>query len=92
MAHDSGCDNTCMVLADKGMLWTDDRLRQVIARYTPVLHLHHEEQYLPCSVQWYMERSQLWLEEPVDKVGFAYCEAIACKQNVNIQSMQKFCN
>ena len=54
------------------MLWTDDRLRQVIARYTPVLHLHHEEQYMPCSVEWYMERSQLWLEEPVDNVGFIH--------------------
>lgn len=48
------------------MLWTDERLQQVIAQYTPVLHLHEDERYLPCSVEWYFERSQLWLEEPVD--------------------------
>lgn len=47
------------------MLWTEDRLRQVIAQYTPVLYLHPDERYLPCSVDWYFERSQLWREEPV---------------------------
>ncbi|DBA67866.1 TPA: hypothetical protein ACH3X2_014210 [Trebouxia sp. C0005] len=47
------------------MLWTEDRLRQVIAQYTPVLHLHPDERYLPCSVDWYFKRSQLWREEPV---------------------------
>ncbi len=46
------------------MLWTDDRLRRVITQYAPVLHLHEDERYLPCSVDWYCERSQLWLEEP----------------------------
>lgn len=51
------------------MLWTDERLQQVIARYTPVLHLHEEERYLPCSVDWYIKRSQLWLEEPVEHVS-----------------------
>lgn len=51
------------------MLWTDDRLQQVIAQYTPVLHLHEEERYLPCSVDWYIQRSQLWLEEPIEHVS-----------------------
>lgn len=51
------------------MLWTDERLQQVIAQYTPVLHLHEEERYLPCSVDWYIKRSQLWLEEPVAHVS-----------------------
>ena len=50
------------------MLWTDDRLRQVIAQFAPVLRLHEDERYLPCSVDWYLQRSQLWLEEPNDKV------------------------
>ena len=53
------------------MLWTDERLRQIIAQYTPVLHLHEDEMYLPCSVDWYMERSQLWLEEPIEHVSKA---------------------
>ncbi len=51
------------------MLWTEDRLRQVIAQYTPVLYLHPDERYLPCSVDWYFERSQLWREEPIPNVG-----------------------
>ena len=51
------------------MLWTEDRLRQVIAQYTPVLYLHPDERYLPCSVDWYFERSQLWREEPIANVG-----------------------
>ena len=60
------------------MLWTDERLRQVIARYTPMLHLHEEESYLPCSVDWYIQRSQLWLEEPIEHVSRIVVYAITC--------------
>ena len=54
------------------MLWTDERLQQVIAQYTPVLYLHEDERYLPCSVDWYIDRSQLWLEEPIEHVSKLY--------------------
>lgn len=47
-----------------GMHWTDDKLRQVIAQHAPVLRLHRDEKYLPCSVEWYMDRSELWLQQP----------------------------
>lgn len=60
------------------MLWTDARLRQVIAQYTPVLHLHEDERYLPCSAEWYFERSQLWREEPVANVGPANMQNQHC--------------
>ena len=60
------------------MLWTDERLRQVIAQYTPVLHLHEEERYLPCSVDWYIQRSQLWLEEPIEHVSMILVCVILC--------------
>ena len=61
------CTNgTIRVYADcaPGMLWTDDKLRQTIAQFRPVLLLHKDEQYLPCSVEWYNERSELWLQQP----------------------------
>ena len=48
------------------MPWTDEKLRQVIAQYTPVLYLHNKERYFPCSVEWYFKRSQLWLVEPIE--------------------------
>ena len=54
------------------MLWTDERLQQVIAQYTPLLYLHEDERYLPCSVDWYIQRSQLWLEEPIEDVSKLY--------------------
>lgn len=62
------------------MLWTDERLRQVIAQYTPVLYLHEDERYLPCSVDWYIHRSQLWLEEPIEHVSKLY---VPCHFSVN---------
>lgn len=46
------------------MHWTDDKLRQVIAQHAPVLCLHKDEKYLPCSVEWYIEHSELWLQQP----------------------------
>ncbi len=49
------------------MPWSDEKLKQVIAQYTPVLHLHHKERYLPCSVEWYLERSQLWHVDALDE-------------------------
>ena len=58
----------CRLLAHT-MLWTDERLQQVIAQYTPELYLHEDERYLPCSVDWYIQRSQLWLEEPLEHVS-----------------------
>lgn len=49
------------------MPWSDEKLKQIIAQYTPVLHLHHKERYLPCSVEWYLERSQLWHVDALDE-------------------------
>lgn len=63
---------TCFITAGDTfslMLWTEDRLRQVIAQYTPALYLHPDERYLPCSVDWYFEKSQLWREEPIANVS-----------------------
>lgn len=61
------------------MLWTDERLQQVIAQYTPVLYLHEDERYLPCSVDWYIHRSQMWLEEPIEHVSELY---VACQVSI----------
>lgn len=72
------------------MLWTDERLQQVIAQYTPVLYLHEEERYLPCSVDWYIKRSQLWLEEPVEHVSkfwgrlVNFCVLAACMFSLHV--------
>jgi len=49
------------------MPWSDEKLKQVIAQYTPVLHLHHKERYLPCTVEWYLQRSQLWHVDGLDE-------------------------
>ncbi len=62
--------------AAKSMPWSDENLKQVIAQFTPVLHLHHKELYLPCSVEWFFERSQLWLVEPVENVSLCTSDSV----------------
>ena len=74
------------------MLWTDERLQQVIARYTPVLHLHEEERYLPCSVDWYIKRSQLWLEEPVEHVSYLLGHMFCFLQYAWLHCMLRSCS
>ena len=32
---------------------------KVLAAYCPVLYLHHNDLYLPASVEWFIERAQL---------------------------------
>ena len=59
-----------------GMHWTDDKLRQIIAQHAPVLCLHKDERYLPCSVEWYIEHSELWLQQPNESSQVAAQSAI----------------
>ena len=56
-----------------GMYWTDDKLRQTIAQFRPVFLLHRDEQFLPCSVEWYNERSELWLQQPNESSQASCC-------------------
>ena len=45
------------------LLTTDDmpeeEMRALIAKYTPVVKLHHDEDALPCTPEWYMQHAQL---------------------------------
>ncbi len=44
------------------------RLKQLVAQHAPVLCMHHRDAFMPCSVEWFMDHSELWLLEE-DKVG-----------------------
>ena len=40
------------------------RVKQLVAAHCPILHLHHEEQFLPCSAEFFLEHSDLMLVNP----------------------------
>ena len=33
---------------------------QLVQALSPEVHLHPEEQYFPCSVEWFLQRVSLW--------------------------------
>ena len=35
-------------------------VQRLVAQHCPVLMLHHRERYFPCSVEWYLQRCELW--------------------------------
>lgn len=69
------------------MPWSDEKLKQIIAQYTPVLHLHHKERYLPCSVEWYLERSQLWHVDALDEKMPTKRTLVLDKGQVNVKDL-----
>lgn len=44
-------------------------LKQLVAQHAPVLCMHPRDAFMPCSVEWFMDHSELWLlgEEEVCK-------------------------
>ncbi|DBB03551.1 TPA: hypothetical protein ACH3X3_010894 [Trebouxia sp. C0006] len=69
------------------MPWSDEKLKQVIAQYTPVLHLHHKERYLPCTVEWYLQRSQLWHVDALDEKMPTKRTLVLDKGQVNVKDL-----
>ena len=39
------------------------RLKEFVAQHAPVLHMHPRDAFMPCSVEWFMDHSELWLLE-----------------------------
>ena len=37
------------------------RLKELVAQHAPVLHMHPRDDFMPCSVEWFMDHSELWL-------------------------------
>lgn len=62
-------------MAEEGIHWTAGETRsairepaldqeyimKLVARHAPVLHMHHRDAFMPCSVEWFMDHSELWL-------------------------------
>ena len=42
-----------------------ERIKELVALHAPVLHMHPADRFMPCSVEWFMQRSELWLDLPV---------------------------
>lgn len=36
-------------------------LKQLLAQHAPVLYMHPRDKFMPCSVEWFMDHSELWL-------------------------------
>lgn len=41
-----------------------DRLCELVARHAPAFHLHHKDAFMPCTVEFFMENSQLMAARP----------------------------
>ena len=37
------------------------RLKELVAQHAPVLYMHPRDAFMPCSVEWFMDHSELWL-------------------------------
>ena len=55
-----------------------ERLKQLVAENAPVLHMHHRDAFMPCSVEFFMANSELWLNDSED-----HEEAERLKQQVS---------
>lgn len=51
---------------------TIGRLKELVAQNAPVLFMHPRDAFMPCSVEWFMDHSELWLWAQ-DQVGPADC-------------------
>jgi hypothetical protein len=53
-----------------------ERLKQLVAENAPVLHLHPRDSFMPCSVEFFMTHSELWLNDSEDKVNVSLSTAL----------------
>ena len=40
----------------------NERVKALLAAHMPSFHMHHQDNFLPCSVEWFLERSELTLD------------------------------
>ena len=43
-----------------------EKLKELVAVNAPVLHMHHRDAFMPCSVEFFMANSELWLNDVAD--------------------------
>ncbi|KAK9838661.1 hypothetical protein WJX74_000956 [Apatococcus lobatus] len=53
-------------LSPAGMLSRID-IQQLVATYTPIMYMHPADKFMPCSTEWFMERSCLEAAVPLPK-------------------------
>lgn len=44
---------------------TRDDIKHLVAAYTPIMYMHPADKFMPCSAEWFMERSCLEAAGPV---------------------------
>ena len=45
-----------------------DRVKRLLAENAPELYMHPADRFMPCSVEWFMNHSELWLTAPSAEV------------------------
>ena len=69
-----------------------ERIKALLAAHMPSFHMHHQDYFLPCSVEWFLERSQLMLDvdavrscpmEAKTEISFLIARQIANMQDEN---------
>lgn len=49
------------------MEFTEEWIKEQVDSYAPALYMHPDDKFLPCTAEWFLERSELWLDEHTDK-------------------------
>ena len=59
-------------------------LKELVAQHAPVLFMHPRDAFMPCSVEWFMDHSELWLlgEELVSKKFNISAVRLECVEDV----------
>lgn len=53
-----------------------ERLKQLVAENAPVLHMHPRDAFMPCSVEFFMTNSELWLNDSDDEDNVSLSTAV----------------
>ena len=48
---------------------TREWVERAVKQNTPVLYLHHNDPFMPCTAEWFMDRSELWKCQDHTKVS-----------------------
>ena len=76
---------------------TRDDIKRLVAAYTPIMYMHPADKFMPCSAEWFMERSCLEGAVPVvnGEVAVLSCSTVSRQQTLHhlprVASSARYC-
>ena len=68
-----------------------DRLTSLVAAFAPVLRLHPEDIYKPCSAEWFAARSSLWDDNGDGGRGKCLARLGECSLRLAVEKQRELC-